>query len=365
MNTNSNPNESYYKLLLSHLPLPLGTLRDKFIQPKELFGEIKKIEDNGEIKCDMLKLDSNFDFEVLLSYVLYRLWCAYKRFPDLKPIIEDIVLKNFPAINLSMNFNINPGISNPIGLSNLLHASRGLIEADKKIVSRATVNCINSFYLKELEPVPETSKELYEKLQNLKERITKTSLFKNAIMEYFNVLEVAKSPEEINMIIENCENAKIRVVNPANASDIGGIVTPDGFGINLESITESIKDDEISLARCVAIVCHELAHFAIRIKEFSVLEFANNTPSKVYKVNGRTYEDLEGGYLFSLIMLGTYQKNIWTIDKTRLKLLNPETWPEKPALFSQDELNDLEDEPLVNAYKSGVISIYQKKQLFM
>ncbi len=356
--------ESYHTNLCLHLPL--SSLEDVLMRlwnPPDAFSAM----DNIQMSNELLPIDGNFEHLPFLAYIFYRLWSAQKSFPRLAADVEAFVKTHLVHFHYAIRFN-NPGnvtLNKPIGFSALLHASCCLLENDEVVVQRAIKDCWTAFQLGEveIETLTEPKKELYLRLSLELQRIIGTPMFKKSLTSYFNFLQVSASEDKISSIIETCKAVKIRAIKTHGAYvSVGGLVTPDGFGLDLESLTEGLNEEQ-QLARCLYTMCHELAHYILRLEPVSALKFANNTPNKSYIIHGVPCSSLKGGYLFTMLMFGSYQKRFWKNESALKKFLDIQSWPSSFPLFSQKEVLNLENDEILNPYNSGIFSIPTKPRL--
>ena len=106
-NPPQNQNEDSHNLFSNHLPVPINPdLLENCFHPQELFRLINKMNSEGMIQQDPLKIDRNLNLENLTSYVLERFFHAYKKFSYLVKRIDLFAFQYFSQIHLDIKFGV-------------------------------------------------------------------------------------------------------------------------------------------------------------------------------------------------------------------------------------------------------------------
>lgn len=85
-------------------------------------------------------------------------------------------------------------------------------------------------------------------------------------------------------------------MSTSSSAEIGGFVTPDGFGINLKFISKKNEDSEVYLARFVALISFTSRNVVLWN---SLITFQ----ARIIRQMEKTMKIWRGSYLCSLVML--------------------------------------------------------------
>ena len=343
---------NYQEELSKHIPqCKVRDVLDLALEPDKVIELLEKTD----IEVTPIPLNENLDYIQVLPYVIYRLWAALKRFPEIKKTFDYAFTHSLSPLRYKRQ-------KDHVLLSFLLHSSRGLIENDKRTVSKAARNCFLAYSVDEmnLKSMFGKTKLYFGFCKNFLTQFVRSNQFKSAVKKYLSVLEIKYEGNVMEKIINLCSEATLTPLETPGDIDMIGMVMPKGIGLNLNNIIDKTKPDEEIYALCSYSVIHELGHFIPRLKILNSLQFAYNTPEKLLIDSlGNKFPSLEGGFIFTLILLGSFEKKF--LKDCAKTLANVENWSNEIPIFSQTELLNLPNFTVQNPYNSGILT-FEKEE---
>lgn len=352
--------EPYHALVAYHLP------------KEHIFHKIESFQDTLEhLKAEdfvqsPLPLDNNLDFQDLMRFVAFRFWYACHKFPELQSKVETKYKKVITAFKDNETMPEKNAFKEALNLQKclLFHLSRALIENDSKLVNRNLADLDFAAYVGKDDD--QDSMYAIDQIKKCLLKIFASASFKEAVKTFGVVTNMPLTETVLSSLLDDLKNIRavpITITPPC----VYGMVLPDGIAINFANIQDLVKPDEknpvdviLSVGLWAAI--HEIGHLLIRSEAFSNhLYFSKMTPPTEYSYSGTTYKNLEAGFLFSIIFLGTLDKMIWEKPDLIAKLVNLDVSNPHIPILSVEELTGIPEIEFKNLTNSGALMVRTRK----
>ena len=367
----------YHRLALFHYP------ESKKILDSESLEFITSLKPDVFVESPLsIYHELNYDelnFENIIRFLIFRFWIACKRFPELVDYIGNEYLSGMKIITEKLNPLFRDQMSQHIQICLLWHLSRGLLDFKTEVINRT----LNAFGPLRSLKLAEGSKwvEIAQKTEKSLKSIVNTPAFQLAVQKFAEILGKQLNPEELTGIIKKLNNMKI--ISVSHSGSLYGMVIPNGIALISQTIEKYVKSSEKSilgkefreltltsglagpqkneteetLLYALWTAIHETGHFIVRTEEVSSgLRFGKMTPPSKIKEIDIEYQNLEAGFLFSSIFLGSFGAKIWQKPELMSRLLNPSDLLNIPV-FTNDELKGLPRIEKLNLSDSGIFSV--------
>jgi len=377
---------SYHDLTLFHY--------DKQRQLPDTHSFIASVEKttSDTFRNDPLAIEEDLNWEDVQRFLIFRFWIASRRFPELKPTLMARWILLFKDLNLDFTLKRFGHFDEKkvrLRVCFVLNFSRGFLENETQIVERTIYELAFINLQETLDP---RSLIIAESTETILKNLLHIPLFQEAIQRFGVILGKNLTADDIREIIQELHELKITPIESTPES-LYGMVLPNGIALNVSNIKtllrkevpgkdrkdevpkpqdlnpheeqkENLQDitsfrDQMNKIVSISlwIAVHELGHLILRTKPINFpLSFGKTTPPVQIEEDGTPYENLEGGFLFSYLLLGSFAKKIWSKPELMDRLLNPIKIQSIPV-FNAEELKDLEKVTVLNFRNSGAFLI--------
>ena len=335
--------ESEFPTLLKESPHILATFHLPKNRDFKDLGSFKETIGSLTIRDfvnDPLPLDNNLNFQDIMRFVSFRIWCAKTKFPDLLDGLVRMYEKTIPEF--LKNEEIKSEISKEeliLKKSLLWHKSRLFLEDDIELVQWN----ISEFQWSICVGIDEyeLNSEIKKEFQAYLMKIFDSAAFKEAVKIFATITNIALNPENILKLVEDVK--KLNIIPMIATHSLYSMVLPDGIALSFPAIKNLVNPKEQNPKKALIsarlwVTIQQIGHFLIRSKVLgNELDFAKVISPCEYK----DYKSLDAGFLFSMIFLGTFNKMIW--EKPDLISKMTDLDPSNPTIpiYCDEELKDI------------------------
>jgi len=312
-----------------------------------------------------LPLDDSLNFQDLMKFIVFRFWYAWNKFPLLQQRLEKKYERIIGAFSKNDEDSGMSAFKSKFILQKCLlwHLSRALPENVENIVDRNLPEFDFTVAL-DIDEDPQSIKAVSEIKKHLM-KLFDSAAFQEAVKTFSEVIKTPLPPEKLPDLLDELKNLKIIPIS-ITPSSLYGMVLPSGIALSFGNILglidpEREKPDDAMVKIGLWIVIQQVGHIILCSEPMNQKQhFAKITPPSEYSYAGQNFQNLEAGFLFSLIFLGSFDKKIWEKQNLLFKFMQLNTSDPQIPILSLKDLEGVDTINFTNLTNSGALMMRTK-----